>query len=577
MRGVGAIEVAGALLIARPQTRTVGTAGLAAMSAMMLAVELRNREVELILPRLALTAMAIGAAVTALRAPGGATASRAPGGATASRAPARGGGMIGRRPLLAGAAAAALARPAILRAQGAAQGGAQAGVSSDGPIRIGEIGSYSTEPLFTRTYRMGWQMAVAKVNGMGGLNGRRLEVVSRDDMGRPDTAAALARELLDKEKVDLLAGGFDTEGALAISAVAAKADRVYVAGLPLDSALVWSKGNPVTFDIRASSFMQTAMLVEEVWQLPAKRWASVAPDTAEGRSAVSWFSQQLTKLRPDVRFDHADWRRPVAGAAGAALAADGAEAAPAVPDLGGADAIFCALSGAGLLEFVRRGNGSGMFANRLVVALQGGEPETLGLLAGDTPPGWIVTGYPWDSSDAPFNKGFVADYQAQYHEPPGTGAVVGVAMINAIASGLAKAGAGFKPEALAASFADATFNTPFGISRLRAIDHQSTMGTYVGKTARVNGKGHDGRLALPHRRVGDAAGRADPAAPPRVRRLRRATRPGPSFAIARLASSSSRASLRRRKTIATTIAIAATTPSPMPTGPAMRVITLPSR
>src|SRR4249920_3927433 len=77
------------------------------------------------------------------------------------------------------------------------------------PILIGEISSYSTVPAFTVPYRNGWQLAVEEINAAGGLlGGRRLEVISRDDGGKPDDATRSAQELLSGQKVDLLAGTF---------------------------------------------------------------------------------------------------------------------------------------------------------------------------------------------------------------------------------------------------------------------------------------------------------------------------------------------------------------------------------
>ena len=58
MRAVGAIETLGALMVARPGTRTLGAAGLAALSVAMLVKEAGNGEAELVLPRLALLLVA---------------------------------------------------------------------------------------------------------------------------------------------------------------------------------------------------------------------------------------------------------------------------------------------------------------------------------------------------------------------------------------------------------------------------------------------------------------------------------------------------------------------------------------
>ena len=63
MRRIGLIETAGAFAVANEGTRPIAAAGLAAMSAMMLAVELRNRETELILPRLVVTLLALRTAM----------------------------------------------------------------------------------------------------------------------------------------------------------------------------------------------------------------------------------------------------------------------------------------------------------------------------------------------------------------------------------------------------------------------------------------------------------------------------------------------------------------------------------
>ena len=65
MRVVGVAETAGALLVARRETRTLGAAGLAGLSALMLVVEARNGEAELVLPRLGLLVVAIREAIDA--------------------------------------------------------------------------------------------------------------------------------------------------------------------------------------------------------------------------------------------------------------------------------------------------------------------------------------------------------------------------------------------------------------------------------------------------------------------------------------------------------------------------------
>jgi branched-chain amino acid transport system substrate-binding protein len=371
-----------------------------------------------------------------------------------------------RRAALAGSAAS-LAAPGLVRAAG------------DTPIRIGEINSYTAVPAFTLPYKNGWQMAVAEINAKGGVLGRPLEVVSRDDAGKPADAIRFAGELVNSEKVDLLAGGFLSNIGLALSDFALHADKLYVAGEPLADALVWQDGNATCFRLRPSTYMQVAMLIPEAVKLGAKRWATVAPNYEYGQSAVKWFKQLLAEKQPGVEFVAEQW--PALGHidAGATVVALG-QAKP--------DALFNVTFGADLTNFVRQGNTRGLFNGLKVVSLLTGEPEYLAPLGADTPEGWIVTGYPVEQDKQPANAAFVQAYQAKFTEPPRMGSVVGYALIHSIAAGIAKAG-DVSTAALERGFAGVSFDTPFGPAAYRAIDHQSTMGAFVGKLGLEGAKG----------------------------------------------------------------------------------------
>jgi len=387
---------------------------------------------------------------------------------------------ITRRGLLA--ATATLAAPAIVHAQG------------DVPIRIGEINSYTAAPAFTLPYRNGWQLAVEDINKAGGVLGRKLEVISRDDAGQPQNAIRLAGELLNDQKVDLLAGGFLSNVGVAISDFAKQNNKLYIAGEPLTDSLVWDKGSRTCFRLRPSTYMQVAMLLDAAKALPAKRWATVAPNYEYGQSAVKWFKQLLIQQRPDVSFVAEQW--PALGKidAGATVSAI-AEAKP--------DAIFNVTFGGDLTNFVRQGNTRGLFDGRSVISVLTGEPEYLDPLGDETPEGWIVTGYPWDQVTTPANVAFVKAYRDKFKETPRMGSVVGVALIQSIVAGLKRSG-GLGLDQTIAGFKGASFDTPIGQATFRAIDHQSTMGAYVGKTALKNGKGImvdwkyiDGATSLP--------------------------------------------------------------------------------
>jgi branched-chain amino acid transport system substrate-binding protein len=262
----------------------------------------------------------------------------------------------------------------------------------------------------------------------------------------------------------------------------------------LTDALVWDKGNRYTYRLRPSTYMQAAMLVDDAAKLKAKRWVTVAPNYEYGQSAVKWFKLLLAQKQPGVEFVAEQW--PALGKidAGATVAAL-AEQKP--------DAILNVTFGADLTNFVRQGNTRGLFEGRGVVSILTGEPEYLDPLGDETPDGWIVTGYPVDSVTDPANKAFIDAYKAKFNEMPKMGSVVGYSLINAIVAGIKQTGS-VDTEKMADGFGGTGFDTPFGKATWRALDHQSTLGTYVGKTALKDGKPTmvdwryvDGAAALP--------------------------------------------------------------------------------
>jgi len=373
-----------------------------------------------------------------------------------------------RRELLAGTAAAGvlLGSPTVLRAQNA-------------PIRIGEINSYSTQAAFLGPYRNGWNLALEEANAAGGIDGRRLETLFRDDAGKPEDAVRHAGELVAAEKVDLLAGGFLSNIGLAIAGYAKQNKKLYVASEPLTDAIVWSQGNRYTFRLRPSTYMQAAMLVEEAAKLPITRWATISPNYEYGQSAVKWFKELLVKKKPGVQFVAEQFPalgRIDAGATAQAIAAANPEG------------IFNVTFAADLANLVRQGNTRGLFERRAVVSMLTGEPEYLDPLADEAPEGWIVTGYPWDQVNTPNHVKFREAYRRRFNDYPRLGSVVGYDTVNAIVTMLRQSRT-TDTEKMVDAMEGLKFQSAFGDVEFRKIDHQATLGAFVGKTKLVNGKG----------------------------------------------------------------------------------------
>jgi branched-chain amino acid transport system substrate-binding protein len=346
-------------------------------------------------------------------------------------------------------------------------------------IKIGELNSYKAFPAFLDPYKKGWQMAVEEINAKGGIDGKKLEVISRDDGANPGEAVRAAEELVTREGVTVLAGTFLSNIGLAVTNFAGQKKVFFLGAEPLTDKITWENGNKYTFRLRASTYMQTAMLMPEAIAAKKKRWALVYPNFEYGQAAAADFKELIKKAQPDVQFV-TEQATPLGKIDAGAVAQAIDDAKP--------DAIFNVLFGGDLAKFVREGNTRGIFKNRTVVSLLSGEPEYLDPLKDEAPVGWIVTGFPWDKVKIPEYQTFLKAYQTKYHDYPRLGAVVGYTTILSLADGIAKAKS-TDPDKLVAAFKGLKVDGPFGPFYYRAVDHQATMGCFVGKIALENGKG----------------------------------------------------------------------------------------
>lgn len=361
---------------------------------------------------------------------------------------------------------------AMLMAVGTAPATAQS-------IKIGDINSYSRIPAFTQPYRNGLDLAVEEINRSGGVLGRDIEIISRDDGGTPAQAITAAGELVSRHGAALLIGTFFSNVGLAVSDFAKQRKVLFLASEPLTDAIVWEQGHRYVYRLRPSTTMQAAMLADEAAKLPAKRWATIAPNYEYGQSAVTAFKRELSKRRPDIEWIGEQW--PAQGRL---------EAGPTVEALAALkpEAIFNATFAADLANFVREGNLRGLFKDRPVVSFLSGEPEYLDPLKAETPAGWIVTGYPWQGLDTAEHKRFLDAYMRKFNEHPHLGSVVGYATVQSVAAAIRRAGS-TDTEKMVDAFKGLEVDSPFGRIRYRAGDNQSTLGAFVGRLAVRDGNG----------------------------------------------------------------------------------------
>lgn len=117
-------------------------------------------------------------------------------------------------------------------------------------IRIGEV-----DPLTGKLANHGQEIhegilyAVNEANAQGGLAGLKVELISRDDQSQPEVAINQAEDLLYREKVVGLVGGYVDSLVGPVSELAAKHRTPYVASASLQSRLTQGRDNPYFFRV----------------------------------------------------------------------------------------------------------------------------------------------------------------------------------------------------------------------------------------------------------------------------------------------------------------------------------------
>lgn len=167
---------------------------------------------------------------------------------------------------------------------------------SDKEIRIGMANALTGPASGLGTQlKAGAEAYIATVNASGGVNGRKLTLVSEDDGYAPEKTAAATRKLIEQEKV------FSLFGYVGTPTSAAAIPQVSRAGVPYLFAFTGAEflRNPVNkwvFNVRASYFDETEIMVERLTKdLGVKKIALFIQDDAFGEAGKAGTMRALHK------------------------------------------------------------------------------------------------------------------------------------------------------------------------------------------------------------------------------------------------------------------------------------------
>jgi branched-chain amino acid transport system substrate-binding protein len=329
------------------------------------------------------------------------------------------------------------------------------------PIKIGVVTSlsgaiaeYGVE--WQRGFKIGLEYAT---NGSNEVNGHKLDVTFKDDAGDPNVAVNDAKELLQTDKVDILAGAASSASAIAVEPLAQRFKSVFVVGPAVADSITGKNYNPYVFKVSPNSYMEAKAAVEAI-QGDGVTVAQLAPNYAFGWDSVKAFKQlseqagmkdvldvyadakatdftpQLEKIiQSHPKYLFVTW----AGAPGPWKAIDdmklqqqGITVVTGIPNIAAIKALFKGFSG------MR---------------------------------GFTTYYYTLPNNDA--NTYLVQHDQSEYNTVPDLFDPDGMAAAISIVEGLKKTNGNPNGDKLSAAMAGMTFNGPKGTYTFRAEDHQA--------------------------------------------------------------------------------------------------------
>jgi ABC-type branched-subunit amino acid transport system substrate-binding protein len=176
----------------------------------------------------------------------------------------------------------------------AAAAHAEPGVT-DGTILVGQSAAFSGPAQeLGLEMRQGAKLAFDAVNAQGGINGRKIQLVTHDDGYEPDRAATNTKKLINEDKVFMLFGYVGTPTSQAALPVFTEA-RVPFFGAFTGAQLLREPFNRYIFNVRASYFDETEKIVEQLVSVGTKNIAVFYQNDAYGKAGLAGVERALAK------------------------------------------------------------------------------------------------------------------------------------------------------------------------------------------------------------------------------------------------------------------------------------------
>ncbi len=342
-----------------------------------------------------------------------------------------------------------------------------------GPIRIGVIDSYSgMAAVYSDDKLKACRLFVDEVNAKGGVLGRKIELLVRDDELKPDMGVKHLIDLYMEKKVDFCIGGISSAVLLANSEWCRKNKKLWVAWDARTDKATGPLGHRYLVRTLSDTDMDGNAMAQFWSKQPYTKYYTISADYEYGHAVVDAFKRHMKRLKPEAQFIGEQW--PKFGEIDyTAYVTPIMQANPEV--------LYNGMWGGDAMTFFKQAKPYGLFQKMKVMNLHGG----LSLLApiGMLMPEGIYVGanYFFNFVESPENKSFVQAYKDKYGIIPSDYSYLGYTGIKTLIEGIKKAKT-IDQEKVIDALEGLTVETPGGPVTIRKFDHQGEMGMYVGIT-----------------------------------------------------------------------------------------------
>ncbi|MBL7715781.1 MAG: ABC transporter substrate-binding protein [Bdellovibrionales bacterium] len=213
--------------------------------------------------------------------------------------------MISRHPfsVVLVALSVVLLAPACKKSQTADSAASGATVSGN-VIKIGEVGSMTgSEATFGISTHNGIMLAVKQLNAAGGIAGKKVEVVSLDDQGKPEEAAVAMNKLINQDKVIAILGEVASSRSLAMAPIA-QTHKIPMISPSSTNPKVTEQGDYI-FRVCFIDPFQGTVMAKFAWESLKAKKVAILRDVKNDYSVglADYFAETFKKLGGEIVID----------------------------------------------------------------------------------------------------------------------------------------------------------------------------------------------------------------------------------------------------------------------------------